>query len=418
MKRYLYLSCACALAIFLSGCTIYGSKPVDRSALNQGQYYMLPKALVPLTVTVSSGSMKIELLDPVYMGDTDYEFALNPNVNWFSSDTAKIVVDPKTSLLKSVAVTSKDETLYVIKNAVAFAVAEAAPIPPTSVIQILIDPATFNSKQKQPLESQVNQALARFFAGACEDSKNPKVPECNQYRLGKTDYFSISVDPVVGNRTPKSSGITDLSACDIGICHRGTIPYEIKATLLGNSKASLVNLPNGGPIMSLALDRAPFVEVKHTLTLQDGIVSEYERDRPSSALALAKAPLDVVSAIADVVAKVIQLKIDTSKAEVSLLEQNLAEAKRRKEIADALDDLSKKESALLGNQAGRLLVMTIGDPITPSVPVFNSNAPGAVHPAVDAKPIDQKPASGKNPLKSPGNDGQIGGKNGPAEKKQ
>ncbi|MYN04545.1 hypothetical protein GTP41_20850 [Pseudoduganella sp. DS3] len=362
--------------------------------------------------------MKIELLDPVYMGDTDYEFALNPNVNWFSSDTAKIVVDPKTSLLKSVTVTSKDETLDVIKNAVAFAVAEAAPIPPTSVIQILIDPATFNSKQKQPLENQVNQALARFFAEACKDPKNPQLPECNQYRPGAADNFSISVSPVVGSRTLKSSGITDLTACDIGICHRGTIPYEIHATLLGNSKVSLVNLPNGGPIMTLALDRAPFVQVKHTLTLQDGIVSEYERDRPSSALAFVKAPLDVVSTMADVVTKVIQLKIDTSKAEVSLLEQDLAEVKRRKEIAEALEALSKKESALLGGQAGRLLVMTIGDPATPSVPDFNGTPPGAVQPVVDAKPDNQKPAQGKKPLKNPSNDGQIGAKNGLPEKKQ
>ena len=114
--------------------------------------------------------------------------------------------------------------------------------------------------------------------------------------------------------------------------------------------------------MALPLLRHAFVKTKHTVGLRNGMIESYTIDKPSSALALVSWPIDVYDALVSTTAKIVQLKIDTSRSAISLEEQQLAEAKRRKEIAQEIAKLkeAKPESAGLIAMGASRTILTIG----------------------------------------------------------
>ena len=140
------------------------------------------------------------------------------------------------------------------------------------------------------------------------------------------------------------------------------LPYQVRMSLFGQTRSTHVLMPNGGAPIALALDRHAFVNTKHTVVLRNGIVDSYETTKPSSALAIVSWPLDVYDAVVSTTAKIIQLKIDTSRSALSLEEQLLAEAKKRKEIEEELEKLKspKPESAVLVGMGGSKTLLTIG----------------------------------------------------------
>ena len=191
--------------------------------------------------------------------------------------------------------------------------------------------------------------------------------------------LEVSVTALHGAPTQSSDSITEVN----GIFHRGVVPQMVKASFLGITRETIVLLPDCGPIISLPLEGQPFVKVKHTLVLKDGVVQSYEADKPSSALAIVSWPLDVYDAIVESTSKIIQLKIDTSRKSVELERQLLEEAKAKKDINDQLAQLkneSKPEASGLisqGKNSNLLLTVKAGynnyKNIFPQLPTINSN---------------------------------------------
>jgi hypothetical protein len=414
------LSVALALAVATSGCAIVSTNPVGKSgdaSGSSGVPYMLPKALLPVELVVNGGAVRIDVLEPVFVGDPDHVYLLRHNASPFSADDIKLEVDPKTSLLKSVTLESKDQTGEVLKKLIASTVrAESATSGDETVaLQTLVDPDDDQSisTASSALGRAVTAHLARLDA-ACAAAAPPVPPaqadaSCQQVQAlrkgGAPDArISVSLMATAAARS-RLADLADAKPDDTsGIYHRASLPYRVDLSLFGQSRSTVVLLPNKGPTLSLPLNGQAFVTVKHTVALRNGVVEKYETIKPSAALALVSWPLDVYDAVVTTTAKVIQLKIDTSRNALALQQQIVDEAEKRKALEDKLQAIQnpKEESAMLIGMGRANKLLTVGTGLPPD-PLPRGARQGAA--AQPAKDDSVKPAA-PQPAVLPGSDGK------------
>jgi hypothetical protein len=361
-----------AVASFaMSGCAVVTSTRMNAKDANFGGAgipYLLPKALVPVEVVAAGTQVRVDLLEPVYVGDAAQAYALRYDASPFSTDTMTITVDPTTSLLKTMSIESKDETGEILKKAIATLRAESAAATETVLMQTVLDPGDPASIAE--VESRVKTTLDTFVVNqrkSCNDAQTkPAGCEAIVALPASIDTrLAVTLMATVASTTPNSSTTgapTPGIDCSVGICYRGTLPYRVSIEALGQTRSTLVHLPNHGPLMALPLPRHAFVKTTHTVGLRNGMIESYTIVKPSSALAMVSWPLDVYDAVVSTTAKIVQLKIDTSRSAISLEEQQLAEAKRRKEIADEIAKLkaAKPESAGLIAMGASRTILTVG----------------------------------------------------------
>jgi hypothetical protein len=358
--------------------------------------YLLPKALVPVEVVATGTLVRVDLLEPVYVGDAAQTYALRYDASPFSTDTMTITVDPTTSLLKTMSIESRDETGEILKKAIATLRAESAAATETVLMQTVLDPGDPASIAE--VETRVKSTLDAFVARqrvACNAATTKSdgcvellaLPASIDTRLNVTLMApASSAIPASSNAGAPTPGID----CSVGICYRGTLPYRVSLEALGQTRSTLVHLPNHGPLMALPLPRHAFVKTKHTVGLRNGMIESYTIDKPSSALAMVSWPLDVYDAVISTTTKIVQLKIDTSRSAISLEEQQLAEAKRRKEIAEEVAKLkdAKPESAGLIAMGASRTILTVGSGKPPSaVPRGATTDGGNPKPVVGAASV-------------------------------
>jgi hypothetical protein len=372
---------ALILSAALSGCAIVTSERITGdppSAVRQGLPYMLPKAVLPIDLVDSGGSLRIDLKMPVMVGDPDYAYALNPVINAFSSDILRLAVDPKTGLLTSIDLDSTDKTGEVLKQILVTRGVRAESAEAAGGEQVLFSGFLDPGVNDATVNAQLNQAVQLHLAakragcvGAAADTEVCKSYSALALRSANTPVVTVSAQAVrfvpaasaSQNFRSATSSAVEAPECGKGICHRGVRPHEITITLFGQSQSTIAQLPNGAPVMSLPLSAQPFVQVKHKVTFVDGMVQGYDADRPSSALAIVSWPLDVYKAILTATSELLQLKIDTSQKQTAWSQEQLDAAKKLKEIAEEMDTLRqpKPESALFApkRSGGSLSMLSV-----------------------------------------------------------
>jgi hypothetical protein len=104
-----------------------------------------------------------------------------------------------------------------------------------------------------------------------------------------------------------------------GIYYRPPMPYEVRLRD-GNSNvvSSTVLLPNRSPLLHLDLKKALFVQSVSQVTLTNGFISSYALSKPSSVLALASLPVQILSGITSSMTNLIQLKFNLATAQNNL----------------------------------------------------------------------------------------------------
>lgn len=353
----------------LSGCAVVSSTKMNAQDANFGGVgipYLLPKALIPVEVVAAGTQVRIDLLEPVYVGDAAQAYVLQYDASPFSTDTMTITVDPTTSLLKTMSIESKDETGEILKKAIATLRAESAAATETVLMQTVLDPGDPASVTE--VVTRLKATLDGFVASKRADcNAAPTKSEGCAALLALPASVDARLDITLMAPAAAATSSTAVAPapgidCRVGICYRGTLPYRVSMEALGQTRSTLVHLPNHGPLMALPLPRHAFVNSKHTVGLRNGMIESYTVDKPSSALAMVSWPLDVYDSIVSTTAKIVQLKIDTSRAAISLEEQRLQEARRRKEIEDEIAKLkaAKPESAGLIAMGASRTILTVG----------------------------------------------------------
>ena len=334
------------LAALLPGCAIVSTEQLGAglNARSEGISYMLPKAILPIQVVDSGGALRMDVLDPVMIGDPDLPLTLRYHPNAFSSDTAKIEIDPNTSLLKTVTLESKDETGEILKKVaqVAFRPESADGAAETVVFMGYLDPSAAASMKV--LGDDIEAAVTAHVTAQRAACSKTQTPACATYEsLGaKTGAIAAAGVQLLAN-TGAGKTAAPAADCSVGICYRSTVPYALSLNLYGQKRQTVIQLPNHAPVMALPLGRQPFVKVKHTVALKAGVLETYETDKPSSALAIVSWPLDVFDAIVTSTSKILQFKIDTSKQSVELEQQLLAAEKALRDIQNERANAAQPE---------------------------------------------------------------------------
>lgn len=428
MRKLLF---ATSFVMGLSGCgSMMETQRVESTGTGVsglGQFYMLPKALIPVKVVESATGFRVDIQDPIIVGDPDYQFALRYKPSSMSSDTIKVIVDSKTSLLKTLDLQTNDQTLDILKKIVVLGKtkSESAELDGTVVIfQGLLDPEALEGTKT--MESKIKTALAGHISSMkakCTAAKD-KSSLCTSYsklahKKAGSDLFALQVAPVIsGKKIAIATAVTapERLNCAEGICHRGAIPYQVTVSLAGRESSTVLYLPNGGPILSMSLTRHPFVTTDHDLTIVNGMVTDYNVTKPSSALAAVSAPMDVYKAFIAATSEIFQLKIDMSKKTVDLETQRVAEATALADLKKKLDALAaqKQESGAITGapRAGAILSVGVGEaqyiPINPqsgngNIPVVTDG--GAPLPAKPVEPKKQVEQGEPVESEQPGSDG-------------
>lgn len=358
-----------ALAAGCGGCAIVGTQRIGPATA--GVPYMVPKALLPVEVVSNGAQVRVDVLEPVFVGDPLHGFVLRYHANAFSTDNVKLEVDPTTSLLKTVTLVGKDETGEVLKKLVGSSLrAESATAGGEAVLlQTLLDPDEKNGGDK--LAAQIDTAVQAHLLRqrkACSVASPATAPAGCAELPGDDVPTAAKVSVVLADGGgPPTDNEPSAADCSVGICHRANLPYRVEIALFGQTRSTLVMLPNKAPLLALPLERHAFVEVKHTVTLRNGVVEKYDIEKPSAALAVVSWPLEAYDAVVSTTAKILQLKIDTSRNDLAHQEQQVAATEKRRELEQRLKDLEAPVQAegygLVGlGPSRRLLTVGIGLP--------------------------------------------------------
>lgn len=310
---------------------------------------MLPKSLLPVELSDTGNGFTFSVGEPVLKGDASKRFVLTRAGNPFSSDKVDIVVVPSTGLLESVKVDSKDESLNVVSNIIKTLVAESATADTggsstTLVYRGLIDPegdtrqvnAKLNAAIKKHLEVRTNFACKHDqVAETCNTAKDLS----ELYGFGKFEIVVAKANEslvAAQNVTMIGEPTASDSDCKKGVCYRVNQPYLV--TLIGpngSSQQAYVGLPNGSPTYVLPVDRWPFVQNTHDIKLQDGLLKSVDTVKPSSALAVTAAPIEIVKSAFGAISELVQLRIDSSGKYAALAKQETETIKAKSELDKA-----------------------------------------------------------------------------------
>ena len=396
----------CAAGV--AGCvsTIGSSYDTKGSATGpiSGVPYSLPKVMLEVALVRDADGISVEISEPIYVGDPKATYVLKYMRRGSSKDTFNVSVDPRSTLLVSVGGEAEDQTAQAIV-AIAQAVGgvvkpEAAVTSPSRQVfyQSTFDPARDTGRVNTDLAAALEQEVKAAITGDCvtanraadraagavgHKSKTAGAPEvipetnasCRLSDKWPAGVFSISVD----YKAFAYEGGVVAAPCTEGICTRMVHP-AILSVRAGEREISsqIFSMPNDSAAVAVPLSRATFVKSTHAITLSNGLVATTQTTKDSEVLAAAKIPFDILKAVFAAPAELVQLKVNLTNTEKTLLlaekekleaekgrleaEKQLAEARNPKDGGGTPADTNsgKQEStAVAGSAPGNTLLMKV-----------------------------------------------------------
>jgi hypothetical protein len=355
----------CLLAVAVSGCQTLMLNSLEASQTDLkapfGMYYALPRGFVTLTVKSEDDAKKLaagqlynlEVTAPQFEPDPAHYYRIN--AAWdIGSDDHIVIETTDQGILKSIATTSKDQRVEIVKKLIELAgsvakigvagvpgLPEAAPAVPAIQVSHRVDIAN-------PAHiAAFNRAL---IAANADAQIIVDRPEINSVALG------------IGDDIPRNN-----AGCTIGICFRPLIPYTISlvsratpaaaATQSSAQPAAQVQaqmgppqtvyqrattlLPNGAPLLSIGITRASYVEKTSTYTFaESGIPTKADVTKPSEAVGFANIPVAVAAAIVSIPSDLMTFRIKQATDETSYLNSLKALLEAQQNYLKALKDAS------------------------------------------------------------------------------
>lgn len=303
-------------------------------------------------------SLNIEVLPPT--PDPAYGYRLSPVHNTLRDDKHKIAVSPA-GLLTSTNVVAVDRTADIVTEIATFAGAITTGTPGRSASED--DP----NRKKCP-DTKELVLLVDFSNQHSVETLNVDL-QCMGVRLlvsNPSDYYAFSSPPDAGAldgiayRTPLDV-VVRVERCVIagGKCSTDTgwFPTEMLS----------FSLPQAGTISYLKQNAGFMTRTHYETVFKDGMLVNYDAERPSEMLEVARTPMRVVQGLFDGASKIISLRTgrNNSRATYTQSELSLLEAQYNlkagtltgdKKLTDAEIDLLKSQIALkaesLNGQSG------------------------------------------------------------------
>lgn len=352
------------------------------------------------------------------VGDTAHTYALQRSGNVFTTDNVTVTVDPSTGLLTAIDVKSDDKTIPAIVKLISARKAEAADAAsPVVVFRGLFDPG-WTELQVTDFNKRLS-ATAQAHAQRLKSDSGCKAPatddSCKNIlaldALLAATPFAVAVEGATGPaRAPAD--------CSVGFCYRMNVPHVVTLSGPGSSNSALFGLPNRSPTFVMPLERWAFVRTTHDVKLEAGVFKSITTERPSSALAVASAPLDIATGVLGAVAQVVQLKIDLSGKEKALADAKVQEIQAQSALDKALLDKAggKAEAAIFGGEKSSSAVLSIrvgtAERLDVNKNLKSGGSSGGNAPPTNPVPVPTQPAGAAGST-STGSPGSVGGSGKP-----
>ena len=310
------LLAAAVVVLLMTGCTVIQSTLVSTTGDPKPGVigYFLPKASVRLQAFCDeSNKMRLKYIDTVFYPDPGHFYLLEHKSTVTSEDNIVLALT-SSGLLKTVNVTTKEETGNIIITLAKAAATIVTPIPVPKF-------APEGPKEKP------------FYNAEFDPTDEAEVSKCNEAlkKLTCNKGLNVEIDP----RPQPQPKTTDLSTPPIsarGVFFRPLLPYKLTLTDAVSRTEMTVLVPNKAPVLSIDISRAMFVTKVYEIEFDNGILTRVTIKKPSEALAAASIPIEIAKAIVAIPAELIQLKINTASGEKALLESEKARLEVEKEL--------------------------------------------------------------------------------------
>jgi hypothetical protein len=143
-----------------------------------------------------------------------------------------------------------------------------------------------------------------------------------------------------GNPTADTEDLTD------GLVYRSPVAYTIDLTKVMDEqvfpiKSSQVMLPNKGPISVISMETGAFIATNYDIGFEDGLLTKLDTKRPSEVHSIVQVPLNLLREIIALPTDLIQLKLDYSTKDTSLLESQKKNVEAQENLRKALAEQKK-----------------------------------------------------------------------------
>ena len=310
----------------------------------------LMKGTNPPKCPVMKYSFKLELLesepDPTahFQASTkhwpwrDDEFTIMANEKGLLSSTKLISTDRTADILVEIAKTISAVAMPVPTKVMALMPKEEPKCPPTPesfVYENIFDPTIAQDVDKinDHLESlaQIN-SKGIFRVAVMGDNLSREVKSKESDKLYQPE-FTLESNKDFALR---------------GLLYRRLLPYVISVSMENSGEyipiqSSLVMLPNKGPVSLLPYSAGPFVRTVYDVKFNDGILTQWDQNKPSEILAAVRIPIELLKAIISGPAEIIKLRFDLSNENKKLLDAQKAEIEAAKALQDLRDQINAQK---------------------------------------------------------------------------
>ena len=324
--------------LFFSGCAsqvIQSSKnphTLSTSLTKPGAGYFLPKGYIRVQLKPNNENKKELTINTIYEPDPDHFYALDYVPSVKSDDKVTVTLNNK-SLLEKIEVESDEKSdeiiiklIEIAKEAVKLAgTFPAAPLVGAEKIEyfdIILDPEDLlNSNETAEMKVLSDLGI-------------------------KLKLVAIKVRGGEAGQPKKSAtaAIKGRGNYQKGIYYRPLLPHRltIENTINKSFTTETIYLPNRAPILVFDITRASFVKKVTNLTFTDGVLTEFEINKPSQFLAGIEIPLNLVKALVALPAEIIQLKFNISSENEKLLKQQKAEIEAKQALIEYLNQQAEE----------------------------------------------------------------------------
>ncbi len=422
------------VAMATSGCaqTVYSSRLLSSAKLatdSPEAVYALPKATIPVRLSVIGTVAALDVGQPVLEADTAHTYVLSHNVNVANSDTLKISLNESTGFLTSLKSTVTGEYDAVIRG---LAKSASAITPESNVsggdevilFDVLVDPEEFAdgtlqrrlraamdghvaSRRDDCADQEMRQTIAaerqlKSIAAAKRAKKEKELRQkiADDRRTCDDDVTRvarISV-PALNFRIAINRTTAPAPDCEKGICYRPAAENAVTVVWNGREIQRAVRLPNGQDVRVIPLTR-PFVADAWVTDIEfdNGSPKELTITRPSGAKEVVLLPFNITAdAISALTSSLVVWKKEKITAETELINAEAAKitAAAALETARKGKSTPKEESEVQGKWYPLLISMTSNG--------LPRGGPGLGNSPEEPAPETPKPGAGAEPTEPSG----------------
>lgn len=281
-------------------------------------------------------SLKLLPVEP----DPNHRMIANFDSSIFRDNTINLTV--KNGLLESGSGTSRDETAPIIV-AIASTVAAFAGSPLDGWKGFIVGTSKEDAEAKPVSKERFDRTLIvdPTSAETVENTINSVLKkELFDFRIGlqregaPSEHFAV---------TPPACAVAKREGCG-GLLYRQSRRYMWNVIANSNSLAGddgetiqqiAFFAPDTSAVTLLPLDTAPLVTSKHQFKFAAGELVSHSVEKPSTALAAASLPLDVMRAIVSVPTELIQLRVNYATESNNAVDQQVRLVEAQKKLLDA-----------------------------------------------------------------------------------